>query len=107
MTLRVKYEDLELIGFDSGGGEIMNYNGQLFTGIIEEIRNGILVGEFEFTNGHEGGVQRGYYPNGQIQEEFFIYFNKLEGIFRERDEDGTLTSTTHWKNGVQITAKQI
>lgn len=101
MALRVKYEDLELIGLDSGGGEILNYNGQPFTGIIEEIRNGILVSESEFTDGHLGGVQRGYYLDGQIEEEYFIHFNRMENTFKQWNQDGTLTSTTHWKNGLQ------
>lgn len=102
MALRVSFEDLELIGFDAGGGEILNYQGEPFTGIIEELKDGRLIGEVEFTNGHRGGVYRTYFDNGQLEEEYFLYFNKMEGNYREWDEDGNLISSTNWKDGEQI-----
>lgn len=102
MTLKVSFDDLENKGTDSGGGIILYYQGRPFTGIIEEFSNGILIGESEFTNGHLGGVQREYYPSGTIKEEYFIHFNKVEGSFKEWDENGNLINETFWKNGEQI-----
>jgi antitoxin component YwqK of YwqJK toxin-antitoxin module len=103
MSLRVEYDDLEIVGIDAGGGEIMNYQGILFSGIIEEKLNGVLVSEEEFTNGHRGGVQKlYYYPSGQIKQEYTIQFNKMEGVFTEWDVNGNITSQTNWQNGVQV-----
>ncbi|MCC8408690.1 hypothetical protein LJ707_07100 [Mucilaginibacter sp. UR6-1] len=90
MELRVAYEDLENKGFDAGGGEILYYQGQPFTGTIVQYIDGILVSEEEFENGHLGGAQRDYYLNGQIKEEWFIAFNKRYGLYREWDEQGNL-----------------
>jgi antitoxin component YwqK of YwqJK toxin-antitoxin module len=102
MSLRVSYDDVEHKGTDSGGGLVLYYQGQPLNGIVEEVVNGILIGEAEFTDGHRGGIQRDYYPNGQIKEEFTIRFNKVEGVFTEWDENGKITSQTTWQNGVQV-----
>jgi antitoxin component YwqK of YwqJK toxin-antitoxin module len=102
MGLIVSYDDVEERGTDSGGGIIFYYKGEPLTGMIQEVVNGILIGESEFTDGHEGGVQRFYFPNGQVQEEFFIHFNKLEGTYTFWDENGNITRLSHWKNGKQI-----
>ncbi len=102
MSLTVSYDDVQEMGTDSGGGIIFYYQGQPFTGIIQEIRNGVIVGESEFTNGHEGGLQTTYYPNGQIKQQKTKQFNKLEGTFTQWDESGNIISQTAWQNGVQI-----
>jgi antitoxin component YwqK of YwqJK toxin-antitoxin module len=89
--LRVAYEKLDNKGFDSGGGEILYYRGKPFTGtIVEYYKNGVLLGEEEFNNGHIGGAQRTYHPNGQLADEHFIAFNTLYGLLREWDEQGNL-----------------
>lgn len=91
--LRIPYEKLENRGFDSGGGEILYYRGKPFTGtIVEYYENGMLLGEEEFDNGHVGGAQRTYHPNGQLAEEHFIAFNTSYGLLREWDEQGNLVS---------------
>lgn len=90
MPLRVTYEELENRGFDAGGGEILYYRGNPFTGTIVEYRNGVLIGEQEFEDGHLGGAQRSYYANGNIHEEYFITFNRDYGLFREWDEQGNV-----------------
>jgi antitoxin component YwqK of YwqJK toxin-antitoxin module len=100
MTLIVGFDDLQTKGTDSGGDIIYYYQNQPFTGIIAERINGILVGEAEFTNGHRGGIQRHYDTNsGQLLEEYTVHFNKLEGHFKEWDNNGTLISHTGWQNG--------
>jgi len=102
MNLKVSYDDVEEKGTDSGGDIIYYYRGQPFTGIIEEFANGVLIGEAEFTDGHRGGIQREYYPSGQIEEEFTIRFNKMEGTFTRWDEDGNIIHLTNWEDGQHI-----
>lgn len=102
MSLTVSYDEVQEMGADSGGGIIFHYQGQPLTGIIQEFLNGVLVSESEFTDGHEGGIQRQYYLSGQIKQEYTIRFNKLEGTFTEWDESGNITSITTWQNGIQI-----
>ncbi|WP_394772475.1 toxin-antitoxin system YwqK family antitoxin [Mucilaginibacter sp.] len=102
MSLRVSYDDLEERGTDSGGGIIYYYQGQPLTGVIEEFKNGVLIGESEFTDGHMGGIQREYYLNGQINEECTIRFNNMEGTFTIWDENGNITQRSQWEKGKQI-----
>jgi len=101
MKLRVTWDDVEHMHPDAGGGIMLNYEGEPLTGIVEEFINGILIGESEFTDGHHGGIQREYYSNGQIKEEYTIHFNKLEGIMTLWDENGNIESQTNWINGYQ------
>lgn len=93
MAIKVIYEELELRGFDAGGGDIIYYQGKPFTGIRVTYENGHLSIEEEFTDGHLGGIQRTYYPNGQMDEEYFIAFNTPYGIERRWDSAGNLINT--------------
>lgn len=103
MSLRVEFDDLELIGFDYGGSEIFHYQGKPFTGFLETKENGIVYGEEEFQEGYKEGIQRSYYfPSGNIEHEYFLKNNGLNGIFKKWDEDGNLTSQSTWKDGVKI-----
>jgi len=102
MSLIVDYDAVQEMGTDSGGDIIYYYQGQPLTGKIQEVVNGVLVGESEFTDGHRGGIQRDYYPNGQIKQEFTIHFNKMEGTFTRWDQNGTIASQTNWQAGLQI-----
>jgi deoxyribonuclease V len=90
MELRVTYEELENRGFDAGGGEILYYKGKPFTGAIVEYKNGLLISEEEFIDGHLGGAQRNYYSNGRIEKEYFVAFNTHYGFIRRWDENGNL-----------------
>lgn len=102
MSLIVTYEEVTVMGVDSGGEIMFSYQGEPLTGLIQEHINGILVEESEYLNGHLGGIQREYYDTGQIKEEYTIQFNRFEGSFKEWDESGNLTSVTMWENGKQI-----
>ena len=103
MSLILTEEQLVFDGFDAGGGEMYKYQNVPFTGImVEYFPNGNIASEEEFLNGHRGGVQRRYYANNQMQEEFYIQFNRLEGIFRRWDVNGNLKRETVWQNGVCI-----
>lgn len=102
MILRVQYEELDLVGFDAGGGEMLEYRGQPFTGIIEEFFNGVVISEEEFTDGHLGGIQRTYYPNGILKSEYSIHFNRFDGKRTQWDENGILIRESIWENGICV-----
>ncbi|MDV6169996.1 hypothetical protein R1T16_16275 [Flavobacterium sp. DG1-102-2] len=89
--LRVLYDDLENAGFDAGGGEILNYKGLPFTGIIVEYyENGILLSEEEYKNGYKDGVNRGFYNNGQMEEECYIKYNRIIEHYKRWTSKGRL-----------------
>ncbi|WP_333809341.1 hypothetical protein [Flavobacterium sp.] len=76
MSLRVKQEDLKLVGIDSGGSEILHYKGKPFTGIKLIYEDaGWLSGEIEFKNGYREGWEREYYENGQLESEVKMHNN--------------------------------
>lgn len=76
MSLRVKQEDLELVGIDSGGSEILHYKGEPFTGIKLIYEDaGWLSGEIEFKNGYREGWEREFYENGQLESEVKMHNN--------------------------------
>ena len=102
MSLIVSYDDLEERGTDAGGGIIYYHQGEPLTGIIKEFRNGILIAESEFTDGHKGGIQRYYYLNGQIHEECTVRFNNMEGTYTTWDENGNITQRSEWEKDKQI-----
>lgn len=99
-----KQEDeiFELVDVDNAGGVVYNYKGKLFTGIIEYYDVEKLIAEEEFTDGHIGGVQRKYYENGQVKSEYYKYFAKPEGDWKEWDEEGNLIHHSVWKEGDKI-----
>ncbi|MBD8082416.1 toxin-antitoxin system YwqK family antitoxin [Chryseobacterium caseinilyticum] len=91
---------LEFAGIDNAGGPIYRYQGYPFNGIIESFySSGKLQDEAEYTDGHLGGVQREYYENGKIREEYYKYFAKPHGHWKEWDEDGILIHHSIWKEG--------
>lgn len=91
--LKVKDEDLELHGVDAGGSPIYYYRDEPFTGyIVEHYPDGQLMSEEEYQNGYVEGVQRRYYENGQLKEEYYLKGNKLSRYFKRWDEGGTLLS---------------
>lgn len=91
----------EFKGVGYGGGIIYHYQGKPFTGLIKHYANNILVGDEEFTDGHIGGVQRDYYPNGKVKKEYYKYHGKLDRHFKEWDEQGNLISYSRWEKGVK------
>ena len=70
---------------------MFNYRGQPFIGIIEEYAsNGNLVGELEFKNGYADGLTRIYFESGQIQEEYYLKYNRFYNSFKCWDSTGNL-----------------
>lgn len=77
-VLKVKYEELEHQGFDTGGVEILYFNGNPFTGfslIIEE--RGWISLEEEYQNGYQEGIVREYDESGQLEVEYKMQNNVL------------------------------
>jgi len=101
--IKIKWEDLEFSGYDGGGTPIYKYDGNYFTGIIEEYDDaGNLIGETEYRNGYIEGVQREYYASGQLKQEYHEKDNLLDGMYREWDENGKIISESEWKSGEKI-----
>jgi antitoxin component YwqK of YwqJK toxin-antitoxin module len=91
MRINIDDSNLEYVGIDAGGGNMWNYNGTPFTGIIEEFYdNGNLVGEREFKDGYTNGIQTIYYENGQIKEEYFLRYNRNYNTYKYWNENGVL-----------------
>ena len=44
------------------------------------------------------GLYNTYHPNGKIMEEGTYIDGKIEGVFKEYDENGKLIVQSHWKN---------
>lgn len=94
--------ELEQNEYDAGGGAMWKYQGNYFTGMVEEYVNGTLRGQIEVQNGREEGVNRMYYESGQIEHEYFIHNNGLHGIFRIWNVNGDLISQSNWVNGKKV-----
>ncbi len=94
MSLRIqqKDKDIELVGIDGGGSEILHYKGKPFTGLYLIYENeGWLSSEVEFQNGYREGWERDYYENGQLEQEYKMHNNiEVPGTYKRFDESGTL-----------------
>ena len=96
---------LEFVGVDNAGGVIYHYQGKPFTGCIEWYDdNGNLESEERFIDGHAGGWQREYFPNGQLKSEYYKNFGRIDKHFKTWDENGTLLSHTIWEDGKRVKA---
>ena len=103
MSIRVAFDDLELIGFDGGGIEIFNYQGQPFSGILETKNDGITYSEEEFQNGYKEGLQRRYFfPSGALKLEYTLKNNDFDGLYKRWDENGNLVEQSNWQDGIKI-----
>jgi antitoxin component YwqK of YwqJK toxin-antitoxin module len=71
MIIRIELDDLELVRFDGGGSEMMNYEGLLFSGIAKTTKDGIVCGEEKFQNGYKEGIHTRYSPSGNLELEYF------------------------------------
>jgi antitoxin component YwqK of YwqJK toxin-antitoxin module len=52
--------------------------------------------------GVEHGTATRYYRNGQLEYECQYVFGKLNGEYKEYDEEGNLTDVMMWANGVRL-----
>lgn len=90
-VLRVKEEELELVGLDGGGMGILHYKGKPFTGVSLTYEDeGWLSMEEEYQNGFQEGWIRDYYENGQLKSEYKMHNNTLvSGTSKSFNEDGS------------------
>lgn len=97
ITINWDDPDMDMVGFDIGGGEIFHYRGIPFTGLLQQSdSNGIVREERQCVNGYLEGVQREYYPNGRLWEESYIKYNQCYGIMKTWDENGKLIDEYDW-----------
>lgn len=94
---------LDMIDVDNAGGPVYEYQGKLFNGIIESFdENGNRIDVAEFTDGHIGGVQREYFDNGKLRLEYYVYFAKPHGDWKEWNKQGKLIRHIVWKEGERV-----
>jgi antitoxin component YwqK of YwqJK toxin-antitoxin module len=103
-TLKVAERQLQYAGFDGGGIARYNYKGKPFTGFIiyNYFKSGTIAAEIEYTNGYQEGVEREFYENGKMKNEFHTKNNMLDGVTKCWDEDGNLISEKIWEKGKLI-----
>ena len=103
MSLRVQFDDLDLLGFDIGGSEMFNHQGQPFSGILVTMYNSLVCAEEEFQNSFKEGLQKTYFiPSGNLQLEFTLKNNSFDGLFTKWDDNGNMIEQSTWQDGVKI-----
>lgn len=71
-----------------------------FTGrAVEEYADGNPQAEAHFLLGKKDGMERFWYPNGQLKEEGQWFDNRANGLMRSWDEQGRLSKAVRYKNG--------
>lgn len=63
-----------------------------FNGVIVDYNNGVLVWEFEVQDGFRTGIERIYYPTGELQELNETDHNTINGVAKEFYKNGRLKS---------------
>jgi len=82
---------LENRGFDGGGGEILYYKNEPFTGfVVDYYENGNIIYEEEYKDGYKNGAMRQYFKNGQINEECFKKHHRFYDSYKFWYIDGIL-----------------
>lgn len=96
--MRVDSEDpnLEEAAFDVNGNFLYNYMGKPFTGIIEIYDRTVLIGEYGYDDGYKWGIQKSYYPDGKLEEEWHIGTGGINGQWRRWDQSGNLIYNKIW-----------
>ncbi|PZR09055.1 MAG: hypothetical protein DI539_22260 [Flavobacterium psychrophilum] len=108
MSLLVDYDDLENKGFDGGGGEILYYKDEPFTGfIVDYYENGRLASEEEYKDSYKDGAVRQYFENGQIEEEYFIKYHRLYDSYKLWDSNGILIMYLLYNNDGNVIERLI
>ena len=88
---RVSFFDLKFA--NETAEEIYQYDGILFTGyaVLDYAEDGLVLSEEEFRDGITRGWINEYYPNGQIKRESLHISLLYNILYREYNEDGTMT----------------
>jgi antitoxin component YwqK of YwqJK toxin-antitoxin module len=83
------------------------HNGKRYTGrAIERDETGSPVIESEFRGGIQHGIEREYYPNGNIKSEKTYDVGKPEGIGRTWHENGKLRTEAIYKHGHPVSVSE-
>lgn len=71
-----------------------------FTGrAVEMYEDGSPQAEAHFLEGQKDGMERFWYPNGQLKEEGQWFNNRANGLMRTWSEEGKLFKAVRYKNG--------
>jgi antitoxin component YwqK of YwqJK toxin-antitoxin module len=84
-------------------GNIIYYNGELFTGIaFTEYPNGKIETEIEYKDGSKHGFDREWYEDGTLEHEYRIKNGLAHGISIEWNKNGGKKFEGLYENGVVI-----
>jgi antitoxin component YwqK of YwqJK toxin-antitoxin module len=102
---KMKYSDL-YVADDLQTGEHIFYIDKNktvpFNGVIVDYNKGVLVWEFEVQDGFKTGIERVYYPTGELQELNETDHNTTNGRAKEFYRNGQLKSYSIVIRNVQI-----
>jgi antitoxin component YwqK of YwqJK toxin-antitoxin module len=94
--LRVEYNDPNMTLRNrptNWGSGVYLYNGAPFTGVmVYRENNGQITAEYEYKDGIFDGRQATYWPNGNLEEEYFQKYDYHIGAFKRWNEQGVLIS---------------
>ncbi len=91
---------------DEIGAWYYTLNGIAYTGCaIQEYPIGNKIAEHNLLEGYQEGIQRIWYPNGQLKTEFIMKINIHHGVSKEYYENGVLYYETECDMGKRIWSK--
>src|SRR5687767_12859089 len=103
LVLKENDPQLEFAGTTPNGLMKYNYEGEPFTGLVEYWEDaGYKSGETEYVDGVPQGGSRSYYPNGQIEEESYSWYGRIDKYFKKWDEKGNLIIHSTWDKGTKL-----
>ena len=79
---------------------ITYYKGTPFTGeIFKNYKNGQVSEEYNYKDGKQDGLYKGYYENGQLSYKANYKDGKLNGLSEQYHENGQLHYKLNYKDG--------
>jgi antitoxin component YwqK of YwqJK toxin-antitoxin module len=87
---RVNVDEID-IEYTTAGSPVYTWQGKPFTGIAYELNNvGKLINETSYVDGTEDGIEKLWYPNGQIESVSEAKWNRPHGKFQHWHENGKI-----------------
>jgi antitoxin component YwqK of YwqJK toxin-antitoxin module len=99
--MRINFDELDFTD------ELHTWKGHPFTGIACEYNDqGKLISEVPFVEGFKEGVEREWYPSGQLRREKHLRGAGLHGVLREWFETGQLQIEAYYEYAILVKKKE-
>lgn len=102
----VAFSQTSYVKYYKGGQlkEVGNFADSIYVGCVTRY---YITGSVEFEGqynlqGQEDGSIKYYYPNGQVQFEYFTVAGKITGEAFRYDQAGHITKVLHYKDGILV-----